>query len=167
MIFPPAKKLLCEKQELTSDLICCLNVTNNCNLPCHSIDLIMWWTIALPLFWTSSRPMPSPWWYIIPLGRQVNYKLAPNTRCRWSPPSEGNATAVVVCVCLYVCGQWGKQGSTVIQTVRVTFKRVGETRPVSTPLLRSQPFSVYTLYTSCCRCYSRNVVEKQDARHIL
>lgn len=42
MIFPPAKKLLCEKQELTSDLICCLNVTNNCNLPCHSIDLIMW-----------------------------------------------------------------------------------------------------------------------------
>lgn len=35
-----------------------------------------------------------------------------------------------------------KQSSTVIQTVRVTFKRVGETRSVSTPLMHT-----HTLYT--------------------
>lgn len=98
------KKLPCEKQELTPDHICCLNGRNNCNLSCHRVDLIRRRTIALLLFWTSSRPMSSPWWYIIPLGRQVNYKLAPNT-WRWrSPPSEGNVTVVVcVCVCDFTC----------------------------------------------------------------
>lgn len=65
-------------------------------------DLIRRRTIALPLFWTSSRPMSSPWWYIIPLGRQVNYKLAPNTWRRRSPPSEGNVT-VVQCLCVFMC----------------------------------------------------------------
>lgn len=49
---------------------------NNRNLAWERVDLIRRWTKALPLFWTSSRPMSSPWWYIIPLGRQVNYKLA-------------------------------------------------------------------------------------------
>lgn len=38
----------------------------------------------------------------MPLGRQVNYKLAPNTWRRRSPPSEGNVTAAV-CLCLFMC----------------------------------------------------------------
>lgn len=97
-----AQKLPCEKPALTSDHICCLDGRNNCNLLCHCVDLIRQRTKALPLFWTSSRPMSSPWWYIIPLGRQVNYKLAPNT-WRWrSPPSEGNVT-VVVRLCVFMC----------------------------------------------------------------
>lgn len=104
-----AEKLLCDKQELTPDHICCVDGRNHCNLPCHCVDLIRRRTIAVPLFWTSSRPMSSPWWYIIPLGRQVNYKLAPNTWRRRSPAIARQCDCGGVPVCLYVCGQWGSR----------------------------------------------------------
>lgn len=91
---PPRVRLM------TSDHICCLNVTNNYKLLCHSTDLIRLGTMALTHFWTSFGAMSSLWWYIMPLGRQVNYKLASNPRHWWSPICEGNAQLFCVCVCV-------------------------------------------------------------------
>lgn len=66
-----------------------------------------------------------------------------------------------VCLCVFIC-VWAvrKQGSSVIQTVRVTFKRVGETRSVSTPLTHTHSCT-HTHSTHCCRSYHTIAAETQ------
>lgn len=76
------------------------------NLPCEHFDLIRQRTKELPLFWTSSRPTSSPWWYITPVGRQVNYKLA-----LLGIGGAHHLKALWLWWVVNVCGQWGSSAA--------------------------------------------------------
>lgn len=62
---------------------------NDCNLSCHSDDLIKPWTIPQPWLSLPVQHFLWPedgWWYIISLGSRVNYNIAsciaPEACCR-------------------------------------------------------------------------------------